>query len=58
MLFRCVVDDEIHYELHVTLLDFFDEIVDIRQGSIAGVDIFVVSDIVAHVRLWALVNGR
>ena len=56
MLFRCVVDDQVHNQLHVTLLDLFDEIVNICQRSITRIDILIVSDVVAHISLRALVD--
>ncbi len=58
MFLGCVIDDKVHDQLHITLLHFFDEVVDISQGAIHGVDILIIGNIVAHICLWALVDRR
>ena len=51
MLVGCVVDDEIHHQLHVSLVQSGYQLVDILQCTIAGINVFVIGDIVSHVNL-------
>jgi hypothetical protein len=44
-----MIDDEVHDELHTTLLDFLDKIVNIGQSTIARIDVFVVCDVIPGV---------
>ena len=53
--FRSVVYDKVHDELHISFLDLGYEIVDVGDGSVDGVDVFVVGDVVSHVCFWAFV---
>jgi hypothetical protein len=56
VFFGCVVYDKIHDKLHVALLELGDEIVDIGEGAVRRINVFVVCDIVAHVCLRAAIN--
>jgi len=42
-LVRSVVDDKIHHELHVSLLELTNEFIDIFEFAEQWVDVFVIS---------------
>ena len=44
-----MIDNKVHNQFHITLLDFFDKVVNISQGAITGVDVLVVCDIISHI---------
>lgn len=46
-----MVDDEIHHEFHVTLMETGYELVNVFQSAVAWINVFVVGDVVAHVDL-------
>ena len=42
MLVRSVVDNQVHHQSHVSLLELADQVVDILKTTVDGVDVFVV----------------
>ena len=57
MLVGCVVDNEIHHQLHVSLVKSGDQLVDVFQCAVAWIDVFVIGNVVSHVDLWRFVDG-
>ena len=51
MLIRGVVHDHIHDDADVSFLRFGDKLVEVREITVLGVDIFVVGDVVTKVNL-------
>jgi len=52
-----VVYDQVHHEFHITVFEFGDKLVDVGEGAVGWVDVFVVADVVAHVDLGGFVDG-
>lgn len=52
MLIARVVQNEVEDELHVALVALFDELLDVGDVAVLGVDRLVVRDVVAHVDLF------
>ena len=53
-----VVEDHVEDDADVALLGFGDEAVEVGEGAVLGVDVFVVGDVVAEVDLRRGVHGR
>jgi hypothetical protein len=49
-----MIYDEIDHEFHVPLFEAHNELVDVCEGTISWVDVFVVGDVVAEIDLRAL----
>lgn len=58
MLITCVIDDQVQDQFHVSLVHFGNELVHVRHGAVFRPDIFVITDIVAHVVLRTVVHWR
>ncbi|KAF1964569.1 hypothetical protein BU23DRAFT_630803, partial [Bimuria novae-zelandiae CBS 107.79] len=56
MLIRRMVGHQVHNKLHVTLLHFLDEVIDISEVTVAWINIFVICNIITHVCLWTLID--
>ena len=53
-----VIENHVEDDADVVLLRFGDETVEVGEGAVLGVDVFVVGDVVAEVDLWRGVHGR
>ena len=51
-----VIDDEVHHELHVMFVQGRNQCVDIFEGAVDWIDVFIVRDIVTHICLGRLVD--
>ena len=49
MLIAGVVDDQLDHDLHVALVGGVEELLEVVEGSVGGVDVDVVGDVVAVV---------
>ena len=57
MLIGSVVDDKIHDDADVLFLCGFRQLIEISQGSVHGIDIFVIGNVIAEVDLRGGIAG-
>lgn len=57
-LVAAVVDDEVHDQLHASLVAGIFDLLPVVKCAVSGVNILIVRDVVAHVGLGGLVHRR
>jgi len=50
-----MVHHKVHHQLHITLLEPLNELVNVPQRAILWINVLIVRDIITHVNLWAFV---
>lgn len=55
-LIRGVIDNEVHHQLHPSLLQLRYQIIHIFISSVPRVNGFVIGNVVAHIGLWTFVH--
>ena len=51
-----MIDDEIHHQLHISLLELSNENVDVFVRAIDGINLLIVRNIISHIYLWGFVD--
>ena len=54
VLVRGVVDDQVEYDAHAAFVDLVDEVLAVLHRAVWPVDVFVVTDVVAHVHCYKI----
>jgi len=49
MFIACMVDDEVHHQLHISLMHARNKLIDIGQSAELEIDVLEIGYVVAHV---------